>query len=180
MFSQVYFHRVRRAYDHHLTLALRGILPGGKYPGLDELDDYLGWDDQKVYGALRSIAGQNSAEGKHAERILLRDHYRVAYSTNEHPTSGQLARWKGLEDRVKDRFADAVTFDGATKAPHRFGRSLQGFPVIKEPGAPPTFIEEESALIDRLEELRVMRVLTPSELVSEVKSFCEELNYNVR
>src|SRR5262249_7301811 len=32
MFTQMYFHKTRVAYDHHLQGALRGILPQGSFP----------------------------------------------------------------------------------------------------------------------------------------------------
>ncbi|MCH8066250.1 MAG: HD domain-containing protein [Chloroflexi bacterium] len=178
MFTQVYFHRVRRAYDYHLSQALGGILQQGNYPDSDHLDEYLEWDDLRVLGALREIAGDNSVAGNHAARILRRDHYRVAYSTNEHPSSAQLSRWNQLCTRVEERFDDDVAFDTADKLPHELS-SLRDFPVVKEPGDAPTFLEEESALINRLEEIRVRRILAPKGLKSDVREFCRQQNLNV-
>lgn len=180
MFTQVYFHRVRRAYDHHLGQALRGSLPGGQYPDATNLDEYLEWDDVRVLVELRRSSGDGSPSGDHARRILERDHYRDAYHTHEHPSSAQLRRWGELCQSVADKFGDSVYFDSAEKAPHKFNRSLREFPVAKGSNDPPTSIEEESAVIDSLKELRVRRVLAPAEQVPEVKAFCDGLNLNVR
>lgn len=180
MFTQVYFHRVRRAYDHHLSRALQGILPAGKYPDKDHLDEYLDWDDLRVFSELRKIAGDESVAARHAARILRRQHYRVAYSTNEHPSSGHLRRWEMLCSRVSEAFGDDVAyFDAANKLPHKLRAAPQDFPVVRDSGGP-TSLEEESALIDRLEELKVRRILAPKELVPKIRAYCEEQNLNVR
>lgn len=82
MFTQVYFHKTRVAYDHHLKEALKKILPGGCFPPPtgERLDEYLDWDDWRVLGALKSGEG-----GEHGRRILDRDHYREIWHTPEIP-----------------------------------------------------------------------------------------------
>jgi HD superfamily phosphohydrolase len=177
MFTQVYFHKVRRAYDYHLGEALRSAI--GHYPEVNRIDEYLEWDDMKVYHLLREVAAGNSQGADHARRILERDHYRVAFSTNEHPTPAQVRRWDQLVNRVRQQFGDQVAFDSAEKAPHKFTQSLRAFPVLKREGGPPTAIEEESGLIEKLDELRVCRILAQKELCDEVGRFCEGLNLNV-
>ncbi len=82
MFTQVYFHKTRVAYDHHLKEALKEILPGGCFPSPTEerLDEYLDWDDWRVLGAVKNGGG-----GEHGRRILDRDHYREIWHTLEIP-----------------------------------------------------------------------------------------------
>ncbi len=66
MFTQVYFHKTRVAFDHHLYHALENILPDSQFPrptGPD-LDRYLEWDDWKVLGLLADGRG-----GEHGQRI---------------------------------------------------------------------------------------------------------------
>lgn len=178
MFTQVYFHRVRRAYDYHLGEALRASI--GKYPSMTALDEYLDWDDMRVYAKLREMVDSGAPGAGHARRILERNHYRVAYATNEHPSSAQLRRWEQLRALVIARFGEQVAFDYAEKAPHKFDKSLRAFPVFKGDGEKPTSIEEESGLIDKLEELKVCRILAPQELRDAVAKFCDEQNLNVR
>lgn len=57
MFSQVYFHKVRRIYDYHIYRATKEIL--GKmdvkdacYPPPDRIQDYIKFDDWTIYSAL--------------------------------------------------------------------------------------------------------------------------------
>src|SRR5262249_40907796 len=54
MFTQVYFHETRMAFDHHLQEALKLILPEGCFPAPTGpgLEDFLKWDDWRVLGKL--------------------------------------------------------------------------------------------------------------------------------
>jgi len=80
MFTQVYFHKTRIAYDHHLFHAMKEILPGGCFPRFEgqALADYMRWDDWKVLGALSEGHG-----GEHAERLRQRNHYRKVFGNPE-------------------------------------------------------------------------------------------------
>lgn len=83
MFTQVYFHKTRRAFDYHLKSALKNVLDGGKFPGASssclevfmELDDYAMWD------RFRSFR----RDDPHCSAIMNRDHVREVYSTPEVP-----------------------------------------------------------------------------------------------
>ncbi len=88
MFTQVYFHKTRVAYDIHLQGALREILLGGKFPKPEgaELSEFLKWDDWRVLGLLADGAG-----GEHGERLRSRNHYRRVYATNEVCTEADLS-----------------------------------------------------------------------------------------
>lgn len=76
MFQQVYFHKVRRVYDHHLTDFLGELLNGGSFP-IEDPERYLRWDDAVVEHELveRGAAGASPI----AKLIVQRNHYRVAY-----------------------------------------------------------------------------------------------------
>jgi HD superfamily phosphohydrolase len=80
MFTQVYFHKTRVAYDIHLRGALKEMLPQGHFPKPDAkgLDDFLRWDDWRVLGLLAS--GQGGEDGR---RLASRDHFRLVYATPE-------------------------------------------------------------------------------------------------
>jgi uncharacterized protein len=85
MFTQVYFHKTRVAYDHHLRGALREMLDEGQFPPPEEIDAYLDWDDWKVLGLLKAGEG-----GEHGRRLMERDHYREVYHTPEAPAREDL------------------------------------------------------------------------------------------
>jgi HD superfamily phosphohydrolase len=101
MFTQVYFHKTRVAFDHHMYHALASMLPNSQFPrpSGSDLDRYLEWDDWRVLGSL--AAGQG---GDHGQRIARRDHFREVYHTPENPRRKDL---KAL-DRVRAALGDLL------------------------------------------------------------------------
>jgi uncharacterized protein len=95
MFTQVYFHKTRVAYDHHLHQALSEILPGGQFPRPmgSELDEFVRWDDWRVLGELAAGKG-----GEHGRRLRERDHYREVCHTSETPGRSDLSRFEKICD----------------------------------------------------------------------------------
>lgn len=87
MFTQVYFHKTRVAYDHHYRLALKAMLPNGAFPPptADGIHDYLKWDDWRVLGLL----ADGTSGGEHGNRLRGRNHYRQVYATPESQTDGE-------------------------------------------------------------------------------------------
>lgn len=83
MFTQVYFHKTRVAYDIHLKNALSCMLSGGVFPPPQgqHIDEYLGWDDWRVLGYLAENGG-----GPHGRRLRHRCHYRQVWESPESPS----------------------------------------------------------------------------------------------
>ena len=77
MFSQVYLHPVRRAYDLHLKDFLREWLPGGKFT--TQPKQFLELSDVEVLAAIRRESKNGSVT---ATKIANRQHFKVAYSRN--------------------------------------------------------------------------------------------------
>ena len=107
MFSQVYFHRVRRAYDVHLKDFLSAWLPGGSYRV--EVPSHLGMTDVQVTaGIIEAALHEDSPAHDPARRLTNREHFRVLWSRNpadltRNPDSGQL-----VFDGARERFGDAA------------------------------------------------------------------------
>ena len=81
MYTQIYFHHVRRIYDYHLKEFLKEWLPDGKFP--TTVADHLFRTDNEVTTALYSAAYSSDQRGHgHARRIFTRDHFRLLYSRN--------------------------------------------------------------------------------------------------
>jgi uncharacterized protein len=125
MFTQVYFHKTRVAYDIHLREALKELLPGGKFPKPTtekELKQYLDWDDWKVLGLLKKNLG-----GPHAQRLLTRNHYRRVYHTPEvssHKDLDKLDRVRKILGRLR------VAEEAASKSWYKTGKL--DVPVISD------------------------------------------------
>jgi HD superfamily phosphohydrolase len=81
MYSQVYFHPVRRIYDLHLMEFLREWLRGGLFS--TDVSQHLRCTDNEVTAALLEAAFDSSKAGHmHARRIVQRDHFKVLYERN--------------------------------------------------------------------------------------------------
>lgn len=85
MFTQVYFHKTRVAYDHHIRHALKEMLPEQSFPlpTPEGLKHYLRWDDLRVLGELADGKGRD-----HGRRLSGRDHFREVYATAERASEG--------------------------------------------------------------------------------------------
>jgi len=97
MFTQVYFHKVRRIYDYHISRACKEILNKEKknygcYPPPTKLDDYLKYDDwfmnSKIIAKKAGIFG---------DIILNREHYKCKYQTQIIPTTADEVELAELE-----------------------------------------------------------------------------------
>ncbi len=85
MYTQVYFHPVRKIYDVHLKDFLSAWLNGqnadGRFP--TTLDGHLALTDNEVMAAILKAA-RDRARPEHdaARRIVERDHFRLVYQRN--------------------------------------------------------------------------------------------------
>jgi len=82
MFTQVYFHKTRVIYDHHLVEVLKEILAndGGTFPSpinKEGVEKYLSWDDWRVFGQLSDMNSEN------AVALRNRQHYRLVFESPE-------------------------------------------------------------------------------------------------
>lgn len=106
MFSQVYFHKTRRAYDYHASCAVKEILNiihpefNGTYPSPEYLESYVALDDWTMYGKMKEGWG-----GKHGEIILNRHHYRKVYETSLLP--------KPEEERELEQIRTKLQIEGS-------------------------------------------------------------------
>ena len=81
MYSQVYFHPVRRIYDIHLKDFLQDWLRDGQFP--ITLGSHIKLTDNEVNaGILQAARSQNKAGHLHARRIVNRQHFKVIYERN--------------------------------------------------------------------------------------------------
>jgi HD superfamily phosphohydrolase len=81
MYTQVYFHPVRKIYDVHLKDFLTAWLPKGRFP--TTLDGHLSHTDNEVMEAILKAAIHGAHPGPDAaRRIVERDHFRLIYQRN--------------------------------------------------------------------------------------------------
>jgi uncharacterized protein len=106
MFSQVYYHHVRRIYDIHLKDFLKKWLPDGMFSTSTE--DLLQITDNEVISELsRSVQDETHTGHDPARRIARREHFRLLYQRTR-------------EDLEMNREAGKAVFEAACK---EFGES---------------------------------------------------------
>ena len=126
MFTQVYFHRTRVAYDHHIHMALQMVLPQGKFPPPTpgkRLQEYLKWDDWRVLGLIST-----GRAGEHGERLLNRNHYREVYHTPEVPSLEDVQKAEQVKALIREWF---VREQSAGKSWYKMGKA-DDIPVQSE------------------------------------------------
>lgn len=78
MFTQLYFHPVRRIYDIHLKDFLKQWLPAGRYP--TAVAEHLSLSDNEVMAAVLAASRDIAAPGHDpARRIAGREHFKLIY-----------------------------------------------------------------------------------------------------
>jgi hypothetical protein len=117
MFSQLYFHRVRRAYDLHLRDFLRDWLPDHVYP--TDVDAHIALSDNDVLVAMSEADREPGAPGHEpARRILRRQHFRVLYDRRAEDAEIRLDAEHAIYDAAVKVFGDEhVRLDSNPKQP---------------------------------------------------------------
>ena len=98
MFTQVYFHKTRVAYDIHLQQALSHMIPG-EFPPPEHatIGSYLEWGDWRVLGLLSEDTG-----GEHGRRLRARNHFRQIWETSESPLADEQMSLEALLSELGD------------------------------------------------------------------------------
>ena len=124
MFTQVYFHKTRVAYNIHLQGALKELLPGGVFPKPtgQELSEFLKWDDWRVLGLLSEGKG-----GDHGKRLANRDHFRRIYETPETCTQKDIEELEKVKNAIGNM---VVAEESAGKSWYKTGQT--DIPVISD------------------------------------------------
>ena len=81
MYSQVYFHPIRRVYDIHLMDFLKNWLEQGEF-STDLYDHYAMTDNEVTAAFLKAANDENMPGHIHAERIVKRRHFKIFYERN--------------------------------------------------------------------------------------------------
>lgn len=81
MYTQVYFHPVRRIYDHHLVSFIKATLPGGEFPF--DLEQHLQLTDNELMAEILAAARDPAHRGHIPARLIVnREHFQLVYERN--------------------------------------------------------------------------------------------------
>ncbi|MGE3165555.1 MAG: HD domain-containing protein [Planctomycetota bacterium] len=160
MFQQVYFHRTRRIFDHHLVQFLRTNLPGGVYPA--DGAGFTEWSDWRVWELLRR-AESDAAQAGHedAVRILARRHHRALPQELEGRDEGSVREWLAAwSARVVAEVPDADPIADLVTAP----RAVTGELRVVGPGGNVEPLLDRSSWIVRFEPRSIGRLYVRRDL----------------
>jgi len=129
MYSQVYFHRVRRAYDFHLQDFMSAWLGERGLP--TNHNDFLNLTDNEVLVEMRKAADDPSHVGHDpAVRIVKRKHFKVLYERNPNDSEKNPECGEAVYEAACKKFRkDVVRHDRYTQK-----GSDVGFPVKNHDG----------------------------------------------
>ena len=109
MFATVYFHHTTRAFERVLSDVLGQLWPDPR--ALDDIDEFLAWDDFRVIDAIRDLPTPEARALR--ERTTI---YRLAAEFNaEH----DLSVFAACEAALRERFGDDVWSDSQEQLLHR-------------------------------------------------------------
>ncbi len=168
MFTQVYFHKTRVAYNIHLKRALSELLPKGVFPrpGGADLEEYLKWDDWRVLGLLADGKG-----GDHGRRLCRRDHFREVYHTPEWYSAEDMLFLKQIRSELGQLLQAEETSETSTYKPGQ-----HDIPVKSEnPGGGVKPLSDYSSVVKGLRSVALSRIYCRKEDVVEARSKIEAL-----
>ena len=180
MFTQVYFHPVRRAYDLILTEFISELLNEtsgkGRYP--ENLSEYLEWNDWTV---LAEVPKRLDDQKKNmAWRLATRQHPKPVFETGDHADRLVMNRaMTHLPRQLERRFEGvAIWTDRATDHPERFRMGDDGWPIRRRDGRWES-LDSLSRALAGLEEIRQFRVYADvsenAVLEKEIEDFCRRV-----
>ena len=176
MFTQVYFHPVRRAYDHILTQFIKELLlektDVNNYP--EDVNDFLQWNALSVLAEAHVRA--DGKERNMAWRIASRQHLKSVYETVDHSDQMMASRaFTKLPGEIRQKFGDVLIWaDQASDHPEKFKAEM--LPVFQ--GGSWRDIKTHSRALQGLEEISLVRIYADvrgDEGVDEtIREFCSQ------
>ncbi len=173
MFTQVYFHKTRRAYDYHLSRALESILQGGKFPAPEKITQFVDLDDWTI---AKDILKSDNDDCK---RIQERRHIRCIYETSEAPGEKEDKEF----EKVKELLGDLIVCEDIAEKKW-YELNSEGIDMeiyIKEEYERKIKpLSEISIILPKMEKMKQKRLYIKPEFKGEAKSKLKERGLNVR
>jgi HD superfamily phosphohydrolase len=180
MFTQVYFQRTRRAYDHHVVQTLKHLLEehqNGKslFPSPNtkkDVEEYFKWDDWRVLGMVHGGMGGNDG------RILQeRRHHRCVYQTTEIPTAEDLEEVKQVASKLSEK--GLFSFDD-TPEKSWYKPGVNDIPILVKPGEHGEKLiplSRLSPIVSGMKSITQTRIYVPEEKKEDACSLISQINF---
>jgi hypothetical protein len=102
MFTQVYYHKTRRIYDHYI----RCYLKKWETTFTEDLMNVLNEDDITIWHSLRADAGEDSTFGNYARRILHRNNHSVLLGSSDFADKIDIRKTLIVQEKMADKYKD--------------------------------------------------------------------------
>lgn len=182
---QVYFHKIRRIYDHYLEKY-------SKIWGVENyksFDDVLSHDDISVTAEIRKDAKKESPASAWARRIVERRHHRVVHETGDSADLAALKRASRVLKQLQEDFPEADFYldDSKVSIYKLWVPGQQEEPqtqnlYIKERNGNPRLLTEDSIIIGKIPSLvRTVRIFADAEeaVLAGIRERAKELEGHV-
>ena len=160
MFTQVYFHKTRRAYDYHVIEVLKSFLDSEGLPPPERIEEFMKLDDFVVW----KFISENSTLDANCAAILNRHHIRELHYTSETPTKKEEDEVKEIEERLDD---EGIWYyeDGAEKLWYRLHENGEenGEVMVKDEKKKPTPLSQYSNIVKNMGEMKQIRIYVKPE-----------------
>jgi uncharacterized protein len=153
MNTQVYYHRLRRIYDHYLKQYMK--LWGREH--YKSMDDVLRFDDIKLLVEISADAEATNARSRWAKRITFRKHHKVVYDTGDNADLIQLKRAKRILRTLRAKFRSTDFYlDDNAQSIHKLTvhgeqdqSRVEDFFMIEKDGTP-RLITDQSGVLEKI------------------------------
>jgi HD superfamily phosphohydrolase len=168
MYSQVYFHPIRRIYDIHLKDFLAAWLPDGRFS--TDIESHLRRTDNNVNAAILDAAIDPTKEGHDAaRRIAEHDHFKVLYRWHPDDVRINPDPGRAIFEAARTRFgAENVRHDHSAQK-----REPVIFPIRFKDGRI-ALSDKASAVVQHLPVVAVDYVFIHPDLLKEAVSWLAE------
>lgn len=167
MYSQLYFHPVRRAYDIHLKDFLTAWLEGGRFA--TEVSNHLETTDNEVMATLSQASRDPERPGHDAaRRINSRQHFRVLYQRHPDDVRINPEAGKAVFDAACERFGP----ERCRRDRYSQRSGAPDFPVQTKDGRIASSLAMSQTL-NQLEAVSVDFVFVDPEILVEARNWLE-------
>jgi HD superfamily phosphohydrolase len=169
MFTQVYYHRVRRIYDIHLRDFLKEWLHGGYFP--TDIKGFLALTDNEVLSAMYDACVDETKPGHDAaRRIIARSHYKRVYEFNPDDLKINPYAASAIYKELKNQFDESkLRFD------HQKPKSsANNFPVLRSDNGKIVSALSLSETLNHIPSARAEFIFADPEISSNVTKWLEK------
>ncbi len=180
MSTQVYYHKIRRIYDHYILEYMRAHL-NTQYKSLA---DVLKDDDLTMLVKMQEDAAGEGPKAEYARRIIERRHHKVVYNTGDTADFHVLTKVKRIYKKVREEFPKVDFYlDVAEGSIHKLtipGQHEEGkvedFFVVEKWGHK-SLLTHDSEILKRMpKSFRVVRIYADGkpDNLKKISEFAEE------